>query len=67
MASHIDEGEAYIRRVDGLVREAVSQEGERISPEDVGHFVFSGLGLPEGGLMPIVVRSFAAHLESEPL
>ena len=67
IAARIDEGEAYIRRIDRLVRQAVRGPASRPRVEEIGRRVFAGLGLPEGGLIPIVLRTFQAHLDSEPL
>ncbi|MDA0999653.1 MAG: MBL fold metallo-hydrolase [bacterium] len=67
VAAHIDAGEAYLRRIDRLVREAVEEMGEEENILAIGKRVFAALGLPEAGLIPIVLRSFQAHLECEPL
>ena len=66
-AAHIDDGEGYLRRIDGLIRRGDEELGEAVSTKDIGASVFAALGLPEAGLIPIVLTSFAAHLAIEPL
>ena len=66
VAAHIDEGEAYLRRIGRLVHEAAASGGPP-SAEEAGRRVLAELGLPEAGLIPIVVRSFEAHLAAGPL
>jgi len=66
-AAHLDEGEAYLRRIDRLVREAQKEKGKGVSPEEAGRHVFEALGLPAGAMLGIVARTFAAHLAIEPL
>jgi hypothetical protein len=64
--AHIDDGEAYIRLIDKLVRRASVELGEAASVKDVGARVFAELGLPEAGLIPIVQTSIMAHLTADP-
>lgn len=66
-AAHIDAGEAYLCRIDRLVREAAEETGDEANLPGIGRRVFAALGLPEAGLIPIVLRSFQAHLECDPL
>jgi hypothetical protein len=66
VAGHIDAGEAYLRRIDALVRRAGAEIGEGATVKDIGARVFSELGLPGAGLIPIVLTSIAAHLALKP-
>lgn len=65
--AHIDAGEGYLRRIDRLVRDAAEVTGNEEDLLGIGKRVFAALGLPEAGLLPIVLRSFQAHLECSPL
>ncbi len=67
VAAHIDDGEAYLRRIDGLIRRAGEEIGAAAPAKDIGRRVLAELGLPEAGLIPIVQTSFAAHLATGPL
>ncbi len=67
VAAHIDDGEVYLRRIDGLVRRAGEELGEAAPAGDIGRRVLAALGLPEAGLIPIVQTSFAAHFAIGPL
>lgn len=67
IGAHIDNGEAYIRIIDEIVRQASVELGEAASVKDIGARVFAELGLPEAGLIPIVQTSIMAHLTSRPL
>ena len=64
---HINNGEAYIRIINELVHQASAELGEAASVKDIGARVFSELGLPEAGLIPIVQTSIMAHLTAESL
>lgn len=66
VGAHIDNGEAYIRIIDELVRQASIELGEAASVKDIGTRVFKELGLPEAGLIPIVQTSIMAHLAAGP-
>jgi glyoxylase-like metal-dependent hydrolase (beta-lactamase superfamily II) len=66
--AHIDDGEAYLRRIDGLVRQAVNVLGDKSSREEICRVVFRELGLPEmAGALPVVQTTIAAHLVTDPL
>ena len=66
--AHIDEGEAYLRRIDGLVRQASKVLGDKSSREEICRVVFRELGLPEiASGLPIVQTTIAAHLVTKPL
>lgn len=67
VASHIESGQGYLREIDGLVQEVLSQKGGDVSPEEVTAFVFERLNLPPAGLIPIVLRSMKAHLDEGPM
>ena len=67
VVSHIESGEGYMREIDGLVREALSEKGDDVSPEEAAAFVFERLGLLRAGLIPIVLRSMKAHLDEGPM
>ena len=63
---HIDKSENYIRDIDRLVQLALKELNPSDSiVEKVGSRVLSELGLPEEGLVPIVLRTFEAHLSIE--
>jgi len=67
VGAHIDDGEAYIRIIDELVRQASDEFGDAASVKELGVRVFAELGLPEAGLIPIVQTSIMAHLNAGPL
>ncbi len=67
VSSHIESGARYVREIDGLVREAASRCGGDVVPEEAAEFVFDRLRLPRTGMIPIVVRTFRAHLEEGPV
>ncbi len=67
VASHIESGQGYMREIDGLVQEVLSQKGDDVSPGEAAEFVFERLGLPRAGLIPIVLRSMKAHLDEGPI
>jgi glyoxylase-like metal-dependent hydrolase (beta-lactamase superfamily II) len=67
VATHIEDGEAYLRRIDALIRRAGDELGEGALAGDIKRWVLAGLGLPEAGLIPIVQTSFAAHFAIGPL
>ncbi len=64
--AHIDESEDYIRNIDRLIRLAVKELSSSDSTiENIGIRVLSELGIPEERLIPIVLRTFEAHLSIE--
>ena len=64
--AHIDESEDYIRNIDRLIRLAVKELSSSDSTiENIGIRVLSVLGIPEERLIPIVLRTFEAHLSIE--
>lgn len=65
--AHLESGADYLREIDGLVQEARARSGGELSPEEAAAFVFGRLNLPRSGMIPIVLRSFAAHLEEGPM
>jgi hydroxyacylglutathione hydrolase len=66
--AHIDDGEAYLRRFDGLIRQAVDRLGKTSSREELCRMAFRELGLPEAAsALPIVQTTVAAHLATDPL
>ncbi len=67
VTDHIESGAGYMREIDVLVREAVSEKGDDVSPQEAAEFVFERLGLPRAGLIPIVLRSMKAHLDAGPM
>ena len=67
VTDHIESGAGYMREIDVLVREAVSEKGDDVSPQEAAAFVFERLGLPRAGLIPIVLRSMKAHLDAGPI
>ena len=67
VASHIEGGAGYMREIDRLVREALSEKGDGVSPGEAAAFVFERLSLPRAGLIPIVLRSMKAHLDEGPM
>ncbi len=67
VTDHIESGAGYMREIDVLVREAVSEKGDDVSPQEAADFVFERLGLPRAGLIPIVLRSMKAHLDAGPI
>ncbi len=67
VTDHIESGAGYMREIDVLVRKAVSEKGDDVSPQEVAAFVFERLGLPRAGLIPIVLRSMKAHLDAGPI
>ncbi len=67
VASHIKSGVGYLREIDGLIQEVLSQKGGDVSPQEAAAFVFERLDLPRAGLIPIVLRSMKAHLDEGPI
>ncbi len=67
VTDHIESGAGYMREIDVLVRKAVSEKGDDVSPQEAAEFVFERLGLPRAGLIPIVLRSMKAHLDAGPI
>ncbi len=67
VAAHIESGARYMGEIDRLVQEALSRSGGDISPADAAEFVFDRLNLPPSGMIPIVARSFKAHLDEGPM
>ena len=67
VSSHIESGQNYLREIDGLIREVLSQKGGDVSPQEAAEFVFARLGLPRAGLIPVVLRSMKAHLDAGPI
>ena len=65
--AHLESGADYLREIGGLVQEAWARSGGELSPEEAAAFVFGRLNLPRSGMIPIVLRSFAAHLEEGPM
>lgn len=66
--AHIDEGEAYLRRIDSLVREAVDVFPGNSSRADICRYVFREIGLPEHACdIPIVQTTILAHLMIDPI
>ena len=65
---HIDDGEAYVRLVDRLIRQTADRLGQKASVEDVCRMVLRELGLPEAAsALPIYQTTVMAHLAIEPL
>jgi len=68
VGTHIDDGEAYVRRVDGLIRQATEELGQHASLDDVCRMVSRELGLPEtASALPIYQTTVMAHLAIDPL
>jgi hydroxyacylglutathione hydrolase len=68
VGTHIDDGEAYLRLVDRLVRRTTDGSGQKASVEEVGRTVLRDLGLPEAAAaLPIYRTTVMAHLATEPL
>ena len=67
VSKHIESGVGYMREIDGLIREVLSQKGGDVSPQEAAEFVYERLGLPRAGLIPIVLRSMKVHLDEGPI
>lgn len=67
VSSHIESGARYVQEIDGLAQEAASRRGGEVAPEEAAAFAFDRLGFPRAGMIPIVVRTFRAHLEEGPI
>ena len=66
--THIDDGEAYVRRVDRLIRQAAGLLGKKASLEEMCRMVLRELGLPEAASgLPIYQTTVTAHLATDPL
>ena len=66
--THIDDGEAYVRRVDQLIRYTTDRLGRNGSLEGVCRMVLRELGLPEvASALPIYQTTVMAHLATDPL
>ncbi|MDA1185336.1 MAG: MBL fold metallo-hydrolase [Acidobacteria bacterium] len=65
---HIDDGEAYVRRVDRTIRQTADRIGKSALFEEVCRTVLRELGLPEAaGALPIYQTTVMAHRATEPL
>jgi hydroxyacylglutathione hydrolase len=58
----IDEGMQYFQKIHEVVRNERGRASSE-TPEDVAAAVIKALGLPEVAMIPIVIRSVAAHLQ----
>ncbi len=58
---HLNSGENYLERIQGLVDKFKSEKKEPISVKEMAELIFKELALPESGIMPIVERSISAH------
>lgn len=67
VAAHLESGANYVREIDALVQEALARSGGELSAEEAAAFAFGRLNLPPSGIIPIVVRSFRAHLDEGPI
>ena len=67
VSKHIESGAGYMREIDGLIREVLSEKGNDVSPQEAAEFVFARLGLPRAGLIAVVLRSMKAHLDAGPI
>ncbi len=65
--AHLKSGANYVGEIDALVREALAQKGSALTPKEAAAYAFERLGLPAAGLIPIVERSFSAHLAEGPI
>ena len=67
VSKHIESGAGYLKEIDGLIREVLSQKGGDVSPQEAAEFVYERLGLPRAGLIAVVLRSMKAHIEAGPI
>lgn len=66
--THIDDGEAYVRRVDRVIRQTATRLGSGALFEEVCRTVLRELGLPEAAsALPIYQTTVLAHLVADPL
>jgi hydroxyacylglutathione hydrolase len=66
--THIDDGEAYVRRVDRVIRQTATRLGSGALFEEVCRTVLRELRLPEAAsALPIYQTTVLAHLVADPL
>jgi len=66
--THIDDGEAYVRRVDRVIRQIIDRLGQHAPVSEVCRMVLRELGLSEAAsALPIYQTTVMAHLSIDPL